>query len=339
MKFKFLNLICIFLLLMSFSGTVIASSAPVYPSAGIESITGFTEEYEALSDEEKQKIRDCENQWFENYTFNVTVTTIFRNDESVTKSNLPCHNLVIETIYESDEEKFKKEFGSDSISSSESYLVKQDIQTVFLAGEVIPLESLKSTNKLVFTETKQVILVPASTPHEWWNDGYAYPPYLYKKQYFGIFGDYTEREDPVNLVWKNTTASTARSTLISQTGWVALSDSILAEYPYAVYDRNGQWVTPLSVGETAQRRNGGYHVRIYQLSDGSVIGGAHKDSPIISSSGITHKVVDLEYAEYVVCNYFYHAGWQVRQNYINLYNSGTFGQGATNNGNATQITR
>ena len=109
---------------MSFSGTVIASSAPVYPSAGIESITGFTEEYEALSDEEKQKIRDCENQWFENYTFNVTVTTIFRNDESVTKSNLPCHNLVIETIYESDEEKFKKEFGSDSISSSESYLVK-----------------------------------------------------------------------------------------------------------------------------------------------------------------------------------------------------------------------
>jgi len=337
MKLRIFSLICIFLLLVG-PGIAIASHTPTNAPSDLESISKFTAEYEALNDDEKQKIRERENQFFENYTFNVTTTTIFRDNGLVAKSGIKYQNLGVEVIYESDDEKFKKEFGSNSISSSESHLVKQDIKEVFIEKEVISLSSLK-TNERVITKVEQIVLVPSSNPHEWWNDGYSFPPYLYKKEYFGIWGDYDKREDPVNLVWKNTNANTVRSTLISQSGWVALSDSILSEYPYAVYDRNRTWVTSLSVGETPRRENGGYHVRIYQLSDGSVIGGAHKDSPIISTYGITHKVVDLEYAEYMVCNYFYNAGWKVQQNQINLYNSGTYGQGATNNGRATQITR
>ncbi|WNY24159.1 hypothetical protein MmiHf6_14880 [Methanimicrococcus hongohii] len=337
MRFKFINILCILFLLISFIGVTTAVEEFTSDSV-IEYNSRFTEEYEALSNEEKEQIRDRENKFFEKYTFNVTTTTVVHSSATFEKSGVAYQNVTVETIYKSNDGKFEKEFGTNTVSSSESYTVKEDVDEFFFENQMFSLKSLNE-NEIVVTETEQIILVPASTPHEWWNDGYAYPPYLYKKRILGVFGDYTEREDPVNLIWKNTNANTVRSTLISRSGWVALNDGLLSEYPYAVYDRNRQWVTPLSVGETQQRRNGGYHVRIYQLSDGSVVGGAHEDSAILSDYGITHKVVNLEYAEYVVCNYFYNAGWRVQQNSQRLNNSGTFGAGATNNGNATVITR
>jgi hypothetical protein len=117
-----------------------------------------------------------------------------------------------------------------------------------------------------------------------------------------------------------------------------LNDSLQNEYPYAVYDRNGQWVTSLSVANHSTRPYGGYHVRIYQLQDGSVVGGAHTDGSFWGWP-LGHEVTDLEYAEYLVCLYFFNAKWTFNQNYINLNNSGTFGNGAYNNGNATLMTK
>jgi hypothetical protein len=317
--------------------TIIAyNQRPPEFGGGSESISGFTEEYEALSPEEKQIIRERERQFFEQYTFNVTTTTIIRDGEAT----IPGTNeqiLVVETIYESGDAKFIQEFGTNTISSSESLSVTQDVYDVFLEEQAISSRS-STPNERVFetVEVEQIILVSMSTPHEWWLDGYAYPPHLYKKENFGIYGDYTKREDPVNLIWKNTTATTVRSTLIAQSGWITLNESLTNEYPYAVYDRNRQWISSLSVANDTYRINGGYHVRIYQLQDGSVVGGAHKDSPVGLSG---HQVTDLEYTEYLVCDYFYKANWKFNQNYINLYNSGTYGSGAYNNGNATLITR
>jgi hypothetical protein len=322
-----LNLLLIFFVLLSFSVPSFAETENELSLDPTENyISGYTAEYESLSSQEKQKIRDAEAQWYADRTYNVTVTAAY----SLTSANSKTNNLQIETSYTSNDPKFIKEFGVSEVSSIQNIPTEFSQKSYYINEKSVSADKLKNET-ITISEEKQIVLAAADDPFEWWDYGYAYPPQMWKKEYIGYFGEYTKPEDPISLIWNETTAANARATLVSQAGWVNVP--IPFEYPYGVYDQNGSWIQSQSAGSTLMRSDGGYHVRIFQLSDGSVIGGAHEDSTS------PHAVVEFEDIEYLVGTYFSQAGWTVENNELYLANSGWFGDNVVyNNGYATVIT-
>lgn len=184
--------------------------------------------------------------WLDAHTFNVTVTEIYRYDGG---------NMSSETVYVSPE--FVPAFGTDTLKKISSHTI----------------ESPENNNFTVICPSaeKTIVVTRQSDPFPWHEFGYAYPCYLWE-----CYDGYAFLEDPINLIWTDTTADAVRKELLDMNpGWVGEG---IVEKDYKVYDRkSGEWLSSRSVAESIYRIGGGYHIRLYQLPDNTVVAGAHRD--------------------------------------------------------------
>ncbi|MDV0445181.1 hypothetical protein MmiAt1_07380 [Methanimicrococcus sp. At1] len=327
----YLNIICIFLILTVLCNLSIASDED-------NTFSIYTPEYEKLDEMEKKKINEASDQWYEDHTFNVTVTKIFTSNPVDSKTT----ELIVEEIYESNDLKFKKMFNSSSLSSVDKYLVDSTPNEVIIDGKAI---SLKTHSEDIFSSEKTLVMTTESDPYNWKAYGYSYPDHLWKAVFTGYVTIYVET-DPINLIWHNTSANQVKNTIITHSGWPS---SAVAEYKYVVYDSGlGSYVNSTSVASNPLRAFGGYHVRIYPISEGYVVGGAHQDSQAIVAREPyyeSHQIVNFESVERQVAGYFKsNYGWSVSYNSTSVigakYYSQDYGYPSVyNNGNATLITK
>jgi hypothetical protein len=332
MKIKFLSLVCVFLILLSFSGIALATNYDANKKTSMD----FTAEYEALSDEEKKEIREASDKWYMDHTFNATITKTFtvKNLDSKTKE------LIVEEVYESKDSKFEKMFGTNAISNVDSYVI--DTQTTdkfFFEGKEI---SLNSQFRDVYSIEKKVVMTTESDPYDWRAYGYSYPANLWKN----VNGRYYET-DPINLIWHNTSVNQVKNTIQTHAGWsISL---VVAEYKYYVYDSGlGRYVSSTSVASDPLRPRGGQHARIYPISYGYVVAGVHQDSQavyLIPPYYESHQITNFEGVETMMANYFKPSyGWSVASNSEPViqarYYQMDYGYPSVyNNGYATVITK
>jgi hypothetical protein len=298
-------------------------------------------DYDKFSDAEKKLFKKAYDRWTEEHTFNGTTKMIYRSNPVAKSSNIIEYQ--IEEVFQSDDPKFKEMIGSDTlVSTSEKILI--DLNTIdssekrLLFGSEFNQNIDFSKNISVTSKAGSSTEIITVTGDKWWLVS-AYPMYLWNSSRvydFSVSTPHT-RKDPVNLIFFNTTASTAQAQIIlgsalspTDSTWVG---AMTVEYPYQVFDTTGKWIFGNSVATDPIRANGGYHVRIYQLSNGSVVGGAHIDS------GHPHSAINFEGAESKVAQFFNSSSyWMVGSNSTNLSNPSNPGE-PFNNQWATNIRR
>lgn len=351
MKIRFLSLFCIFSILLSFSLPSFASENEIVNDLEKTKYTsGFTPEYEALSIEEKQKIRDAELKWYENHTFNVTIITTYQSESVDFKSvdpetviisqnstfsdNSEIIRLQVQETYYSEDLRFVKMFGSNSISDTSEYFIDSDISHItFEKTEVSLNQELSKT----VSEQKTVVMTTESDPYIWSAYGYSHPTHLWKS----VDGVY-EEADPINLVWENATLTMVRQRILNAQSWDDWG--YVAENNYTIWDAANQThIISDSVATSIGRVTGGYHVRLYDFQ-GNVYGAAHQDSPVYSGLTYTgHQIVNFESVESLIAGCFMNNDWNVYSNSLPLLNGRYYAQNhgypsVYNNGDATKIT-
>ena len=236
--------------------------------------------------------------WLDAHTYNASVTEIYQYDGG----NMSC-----ETIYRSEE--FVGPFGTDTLHIvSDHFIETPDNVTLTL---VLP------------TVEKRIVVTKQTEPFPAKEFGYDHPCYLWE-----CYDGYAFLEDPVNLIWVNTDIESVRKTFLEEyPGWIG---SGIIEKNYSVYDAGtDSWITGRSVADGAWRVEGGYHVRIYELSDGTVVAGAHKDCPA------PHEAVQFEpFEEFIAGRSSGNGSWTVFPDRIYLGNEN---EEIYNNGYATLI--
>jgi len=99
--------------------------------------------------------------------------------------------------------------------------------------------------------------------------GFSYPQWIFKKS-----GDAFQRlEEPINIVWRGTTVEKVEAELISH-AWFRVSGPLL-EDTYYIYDKG--WEADTGMATDPIGLFGRYHIRLWQLTNGDVIGAVHHD--------------------------------------------------------------
>jgi len=245
-------------------------------------------------------------EWMKDHTINVESTTIYRYDQGY---------LEIKEIYTG--EALEKRFGVDNLTRSRKIPV--EAKTV----------GMKEGEESVFVTEKSAVLTTANDPYRWW-DSYDYPQWACSRWWDGTQWVY-EEEDPVNLAWENTNINTAKSEMLDE-GWV--DDPW--EYTYYVYDSVHGWMADDGVADDKYRLFGGYHARLWQMSDGDVVANAHHDDSAINWPPL-HQADEYEPAEDLVAGFYDGGGWTVYAGNYWLDNEYTNEHGAYNDGWATRI--
>lgn len=149
---------------------------------------------------------------------------------------------------------------------------------------------------------------------------YDYPQWIYEK-----IGDvYHQLDEPVNIAWESNSLNNVKSE-ISEEGWW----DIIAEDVYYIYD-NG-WKADDGMASDPLRIFGGWHIRLWQMADGDVIGAAHHDS------AVPHHADGFENAEEFVATFYDQTDddqWHV---YEDIYALNNYVASPYNNGMCTQI--
>ena len=241
-------------------------------------------------------------EWMKDHTVNVESTTIYMYDQGY---------LEITEIYTGED--LEKKFGVDNLTRSRK----------------IPVEAMtvgmKEGEERVFVTEKSVVITAANDPYQWW-DSYDYPQWTYSES-----GGYYIQEDPINLAWENTDINTAKSEILEE-NW---TDEPW-EYTYYVYDSEYGWMADDGVADDKYRLFGGYHARLWQMSDGDVVANAHHDDSTINWPPL-HQADEYEPAEDLVAGFYDGGGWTVYAGNYWLDNEYTNEHGAYNDGWATRI--
>lgn len=186
--------------------------------------------------------------WIENHTFNVSeeIVLSYVNGNASSLSRFTSDELY-------------SFFGTDTIESCSYHMFKN--------SEKISFSLIVSLPKI----ERSVTVTRKDDPFPWKELGYSTPCYLWD-----LSGDYAFLEDPVNIIFKSSSIDEVRGVILDKyPSWVG---SNIVEKNFYVYDFDAQkWIRSRSVAESSLRTNGGCHVRLYELSDGTVVGGAHKD--------------------------------------------------------------
>jgi hypothetical protein len=236
-------------------------------------------------------------EWMKDHTVNVESTTIYRYDQGY---------LEIQEIYTGED--IEKRFGVDNITKSCKIPVE--------AGTV----GMKEGEESVFVTEKSVVITAANDPYQW-RDSYDYPQWTWSKILW-----WYERDDPINLAWENTDKNTVKSEMLDE-GWV--DDPW--EWTRYVNDPENGWMADDGVADDKYRLFGGYHARLWQMSDGDVVANAHHDS------AVPHHADQYEPAEDLVAGFYDGGEWTVYAGTYWLDNEYTNGHDAYNDGWATRI--
>ena len=155
---------------------------------------------------------------------------------------------------------------------------------------------------------------------------YPYPQWTYKMYYDLYDNPYYVKSDPINLAWEGTTESYVKSTLESE-GWTGACGGNQYVNDQGTWKvQNDQLEDPGSWCLDTDR----IHLRLWQLSNGDVVGGGHRENHLLLD------VISFEDGENRVDDDFYSASWSVAEDsvWLNNYVSDPY-----NNGNATVITK
>ena len=267
-----------------------------------------------LWEKRKGRVRDdsfhhglsCQRKkWMDEHTINVTSIKTYKYEQGkLTKSEIYTGKCL------------EDKFGLSNITKVETIPIDTNVMdTISIDGESFVLT--EGNEKVSVTE-KAVVLTTADNPYDWWNDGYSYPQWAWAYVAYGIY----EREDPINLVWPSNTVSTVKSEMLDE-GWTDYP----TQYSRYVADPQWGWAAGDGVADSVTRPNGGYHVRLWQMSSGAVVANAHHDT------ASPHTADQYETAEEHVA-YFYNGGWTV---YMDNYDLDNYISSPYNNGWATRI--
>ena len=239
------------------------------------------------------------NEWQESHKFKVTQTTISTYKDGV-----------YETI---------------TIYSGNGLKEKLGIEN-FIVVRKIPLESqdavkfgiIESNPKISKKESYEVFTTATDPPRIL----RSYPQWIYEKD---IWGNYHQLNEPTNMIWKYSTLTDVRNEIWIDHDWY----HVMVPYEDTYYIYDGGWRADYGLADDPFRLSGGYHIRLWELSDGDVIGAAHQDS------SFPHHAVGFENAENLIAGFFQDpddSAWRV---YPNLEYLGNQVSSPYNNGYAT----
>lgn len=239
----------------------------------------------------------CDNprtseEWMQAHTVNVTSTTTYKYEQ---------RTFVINETYTGEE--LKGRFGIEHFKKELRIPVEDN---VLVKGKVL---GLQEGEERIFVTGKATVLTGGDDPLQWW-DNYSYPQWTWSKS-----GDIYEKEDPINLAWKNTTKDLAKSEILEE-GWADWG----TWYNFYVYDPIYGWIADDNVADDPVGLFGRYHARLWQMSEGSVVANAHHDS------AVPHEANEIEEAEELVAEFFNESEdteWNVYEDSYNLGNNVT----------------
>jgi len=232
------------------------------------------------------------DEWMQDHTVKVNSTTTCKYEQG---------QLLIKEVYTGEE--LKERFGIEYFTKELKIPVDDKL---LVEGKLL---GMQEGEEKVFVTEKVTVLTSGDDPPHWW-DEYKYPQWAWSKS-----GDIYEKEDPINLAWKNTTKDIAKSEILEE-GWY---DSGIW-YHFYVYDPVYGWVNDDNVADDPFGIFGRYHARLWQMSDGNVVANAHHDS------AIPHEADELEEAEEFVAGFFNESDdteWNVYEDSYNLDNNVT----------------
>ncbi|NQE45057.1 hypothetical protein C5S31_03415, partial [ANME-1 cluster archaeon GoMg2] len=235
--------------------------------------------------------------WMQDHTVKVNATTTCTYEQGY---------LHIKEVYTG--EVLKERFGVEQITKELKIPVE---------GMVVKMQEGEEET---FVTEKVTVLTSADDPPHWW-DNYEYPQWTWSES-----GGIYEKEDPINLAWKNTTKGVVKSEILDE-GWYDYG----TWYGFYVYDPVNGWVYNDNVADDPFGLFGRYHARLWQMSDGNVIANAHHDT------SVPHEAEKLEEAEELVASYFNEPDdteWQIYEDSYYLNNAVIT---LDNNGWCTQI--
>jgi len=150
----------------------------------------------------------------------------------------------------------------------------------------------------------------------------SYPQWIYERD---IWGNYHQLNEPTDMIWKYTTLTAVRNEIWIDHSWY----HVMFPYEDTYYIYDGGWMADYGLANDPFRLNGGYHIRLWALSSGDVIGAAHQDS------SFPHHAVSFKTAESLIAGFFQNPDdgtWRV---YCNLQYLGNPVSYPYNNGYAT----
>jgi len=214
-------------------------------------------------------------QWMQKHSVNVTSTTIYRYEKGY---------LEIKEIYTGKD--LENKVGINEFTKVRKIPVDaKTIETIYVDSETF---SLKEGNEIVLMTEITVVITSETDPFPWWNNGYEYPQWTWSED-----SGFYDREDPINLAWEYTDKSTVVSRILNQ-DWI---DNPY-EYDQYVSDPENGWMLDDGVADDRYRINGGYHARLWEMSNGDVVANAHHDS------SFPHVADEYEPAEDLVAGFF-----------------------------------
>lgn len=216
--------------------------------------------------------------------------------------------LRVQETYSSPE--LKSRFDTDQLVKTRTYQIESET-----AEKIGFVEGQHYTT----TELSEEIFTSADDPPVVMR-AYDYPQWIYEK----IGDTYHQLDEPINIAWESNNLNTVKSEMLNEGWWDAI-----AEYVYYIYD-NG-WREDDGVASDPIRLFGGWHIRLWQMSDGDVVGAAHHDS------AVPHHADGFENAEEYIAAFYDQPDddlWHVYEDYYALNN---YLASPYNNGMCTQI--
>lgn len=269
--------------------------------------------------------------WTKDHTIkNVKLTKIYKYEEGYLKIN---------EIYSGSELKKKTglsklnkeieiplETGTVMLNNEDDKLVVNENELVITSKKSGTIKLEKGKEKVYTTKTSMVITYK-NDPYQWWNAEYRYPQWTWSK-----FFSWYVREDPINMAWEDSGIIEVKNEILAER-W---TDNP-SEYTHYIYDPENGWKRGDGVATSVYRIAGGYHARLWTISNGAVIANAHEDDGVFEWP-LGHQAIDYEGAERKVAKFYkgwdfsaYPLGYPLGNEYTNEYD-------AYNNGNATVIT-
>lgn len=216
--------------------------------------------------------------------------------------------LHVQETYSSPE--LKSRFDTDQLVKTRTYQIESEP-----AEKIGLVEGQHYTT----TELSEEIFTSADDPPVVMR-AYDYPQWIYEK----IGDTYHQLDEPINIAWESNNLNTVKSEMLNEGWW-----DIIAEDVYYIYD-NG-WREDDGVASDPIRLFGGWHIRLWQMSDGDVVGAAHHDS------AVPHHADGFENAEEYIAAFYDQPDddlWHVYEDYYALNN---YLASPYNNGMCTQI--
>ena len=196
--------------------------------------------------------------WETDHTIKVTHETMYL---------YTCGTLEVTEVYSGNE--FQKKFGVPDFTRKRTIKVDPDTAVAL---------NFKEGTREVRTEISFEVFTTEQDPPQILRS-YDSPQWIYVKD--GSI--YLQLNEPINIAWENSNYNSVKQEIIEK-GWT--------DYPledtYYVYDSVYGWIADDGLASDPFRLLGGYHIRIWSLSDGDIAGAAHQDS------GVPHHAIGFE---------------------------------------------